>query len=121
MPVYRRFYVYILLCSDGTYYTGITNNIERRLAEHEYGIDDESYTYKRRPVELVFCEAFDAAWKAIEFEKKIKKWSQAKKKALIEENWDKLKELAACRNRSHYLRESRMMKKDHGKEKGKMV
>ncbi|TND06578.1 MAG: GIY-YIGSF superfamily protein [Bacteroidetes bacterium] len=105
MPSYRRIYVYILLCSDGTYYTGVTNNIDPRLAEHEYGIDKDSYTFKRRPVDLQFCEAFDAAWKAIEFEKKIKKWSRGKKKALIEENWDKLKELSVCRNKTHYLRD----------------
>jgi putative endonuclease len=98
----KAYYIYILKCSDGTSYTGITNNIERRLIEHEEGINPDSYTFKRRPVELQFYESFTEVKQAIGFEKKIKKWSAQKKKALIEANWDKLKELAECRNETHH-------------------
>ncbi len=53
----KQYFVYILLCNDGSYYTGITNDIERRLYEHENGIDPKSHTYKR-PVKLIFYERF---------------------------------------------------------------
>ena len=50
----KTYYIYILECSDGSYYTGITNDIERRLIEHQSGEDKKSYTYKKRPVKLVW-------------------------------------------------------------------
>jgi putative endonuclease len=79
----KIYYVYILKCSDESYYTGVTNNLERRLNEHQYGVNEGSYTYFRRPVELKFFEEFKYINQAIEIEKKIKKWSKGKKKALI--------------------------------------
>lgn len=54
----KRYYVYILKCDDDSYYTGITNSIDRRFAEHQGGIDKESYTYKRRLVELIYVMFF---------------------------------------------------------------
>jgi len=87
-------YVYILECSDKTYYTGVTNNLEKRLIVHERGINPNSYTYKRRPVNLVDREIFNDPMAAIRFEKRIKKWSQKKKKALIAGDWDLLPELS---------------------------
>lgn len=99
-----RYFVYILKCSDDSYYTGMTNDIERRLLEHENGFNHDSYTHSRRPVELVFYEEFDNPDLAIEYEKKIKGWSRKKKEALINENWDMLKKLSECRNStSHKL------------------
>ena len=98
--------VYILKCSDNSYYTGITINIERRIAEHESGFDEGCYTFKRRPVELSFAEEFMYDDMAIKFEKQIKGWTKKKKEALIERNWDKLHELAACRNVTNHLRKS---------------
>ncbi|MBA7553482.1 hypothetical protein ES705_46074 [subsurface metagenome] len=99
-----RYYVYILKCTDGSYYTGITNDLERRFSEHSAGINPEFYTYKRRPVELVFYEEFDDPELAIEYEKKIKGWTRKKKEALINEDWDLLKELSVCKNEtSHKL------------------
>lgn len=86
----KLYYVYSLICSDGTYYTGVTNNIDRRVEEHNDENSNISYTSKRRPVRLVFCEEFNDINQAIELEKQIKGWSRRKKKALIEENWDKL-------------------------------
>jgi putative endonuclease len=90
--------VYIIKCSDNSYYTGVTNNLERRLSEHNEGIDKTCYTFKRRPLELKFYNAFQTPTQAISFEKKIKKWSRIKKEALINEEWDKLKEYSKCKN-----------------------
>ena len=87
-------YVYILACSDKTYYVGVTNNLERRLKQHNSGINPESYTYSRRPLELKFYELFNDPISAIAFEKKIKKWSRAKKEALINNKFDLLLELS---------------------------
>lgn len=83
-------YVYILLCSDGTYYTGVTNNLKRRMKYHNLGINEDSYTYSRRPLELVYYLICTNPAAAIEQEKKIKKWSKAKKEALINENYELL-------------------------------
>ncbi|MBL7917634.1 MAG: GIY-YIG nuclease family protein [Bacteroidia bacterium] len=98
MSKFKILYVYILKCSDDSYYTGITNNMELRLLQHETGINPEAYTFSRRPVELVFIEMFNNYNLAIEWEKKIKKWSRNKKEALINSNWEKLKEFSKCRN-----------------------
>ncbi len=101
--MYKILYVYVLECSDKTYYTGVTNNLERRINEHEQGMDAESYTYKRRPLKLVYFEMFTDYNLAIEWEKRIKKWSQKKKKALIDSNWEKLKELSMCLNETNHV------------------
>jgi putative endonuclease len=93
----KSYYVYILLCSDKTFYTGITNNLERRLAEHQKGIKKDSYTHSRRPVELVFYETYQDVMLAISWEKRIKKWSHKKKQALIDGDWDRLVELSRSR------------------------
>lgn len=98
----KIYYVYILECSDNLLYTGITNNISRRLKEHSAGIDKSSFTYKRRPVTLKFHQEFNDVNQAIYFEKKIKKWSAKKKRALIAGNFDLLQILAECRNATHY-------------------
>ncbi len=90
----KQYYVYILLCSDNSYYVGITNNVERRLVEHETGESRTSYTFKRRPLKLVFCENFPDVNQAIAFEKQIKGWRRAKKQALINGDWHLLPELA---------------------------
>ena len=82
-------YVYILKCSDNTYYTGITSNLEQRITEHI-----ESYTYNRRPIELMFYAEFTDISIAIQTEKQIKKWSKAKKEALINDEFEKLPNLA---------------------------
>ena len=88
------YYVYILKCSDNTYYTGVTNDIYRRLNEHQEGKDANSYTFKRKPVQLVFYTEFSNVEVAIEKEKQIKKWSKNKKEALINGNFEMLPNLA---------------------------
>ena len=98
----KLYCVYILKCADNSYYTGITNNIENRLIEHNSGNDAKAYTFKRRPVKLVYFESFNEVNYAIEWEKKIKGWSRKKKECLINDNFEKLKELSICQNETHY-------------------
>ena len=87
-------HLYILKCADGSYYTGVTNNLERRLSEHENGDDPKSYTYNKRPVKLVFIEEFSDPHVAFAKEKQIKGWSRKKKEALIKGEWEELKRLS---------------------------
>jgi len=77
------YYVYILKCADGTYYTGITNDVARRLSEHQIGANPKSYTFTRRPVKIVWEEEVATYGEALKHERQIKKWSQAKKEALV--------------------------------------
>ena len=93
----KSLYVYILKCSDQTYYTGVTNNIERRFIEHNSGIAEFSYTAQRLPVELVYFTLIEGPLQAIAKEKQIKKWSQSKKEALINGEFDRLPNLAKKR------------------------
>ena len=83
----------ILKCSDASFYTGHTDNLEQRFAQHQSGYFT-GYTYKRRPVELVWSENFSTRYEALEAEKRIKGWTRAKKQALIEGDWELLSELA---------------------------
>ena len=76
-------YIYILLCADGTYYTGSTNNLELRLEQHQSG-EGANYTRKRLPVELVYYEEYDSVADAFYREKQVQGWSRKKKEALIE-------------------------------------
>jgi putative endonuclease len=98
----KLYYVYILRCSDGSFYIGITNNVENRLGQHNAGYDHQAYTYTRRPVELVYSEVFKEVIQAIAWEKQIKKWSRAKKEALIDGKWTDLHLLAECKNLSSH-------------------
>jgi putative endonuclease len=90
----NQYFVYILHCSDKSYYTGITNDLERRIYEHETGINLQCYTFKRRPHKLVFQERFPEVNQAIAFEKQVKGWSRAKKEAIINGRWDELPALS---------------------------
>jgi putative endonuclease len=94
--------VYILKCSDQSYYTGVTNDIERRLYEHNEGMNTTSYTFLKRPVQLVWQKSFQSKIEALEWEKKIKGWTRKKKEALIEAKFNLLHELAECKNESHF-------------------
>jgi predicted GIY-YIG superfamily endonuclease len=86
-------WVYILRCADGSYYTGQTVNLEKRLAEHQMG-EGGDYTKQRRPVEIVFSQEMPDADSAFLAERQIKGWARAKKEALISGNWDILQWLA---------------------------
>ena len=86
----KFYYVYILLCSDNTYYVGMTYDLERRLVQHNGGSNKFSYTAQRLPVKLEWYLQCTNPSEAIKIEKQIKGWSKRKKAALIEENWDDL-------------------------------
>jgi putative endonuclease len=90
----KVYYVYILKCADDTYYTGFTSNLENRVEEHQQGKYEDSYTFKRKPIELVFYCEFSNVEMAIKTEKQLKKWSKAKKEALINGGYEKLPNLA---------------------------
>jgi len=98
----KLYYVYILKCSDNSYYTGITSDMDRRMNEHKIGKDPESYTFSRRPVELVFHNYFTNVNQAITFEKQVIKWSRKKKEAIIKDEWENLKSLAECKNETSH-------------------
>ena len=87
------YHVYMLRCSDGSYYAGHTNDLEHRLAAHERGAI-EGYTLSRRPVELVFSDQFSTRLEAFHRERQIKGWSMSRKEALIKGDWDRLVELS---------------------------
>jgi putative endonuclease len=97
----KSYFVYILKCSDGLTDTGMTNNISRRFEEHQKGLNKTCFTYKRRPLKLVFYQEFNDVNQAIYFEKKIKNWSLKKKMALANEEYNMLQILAECRNATH--------------------
>jgi predicted GIY-YIG superfamily endonuclease len=75
--------IYILKCSDGSYYTGSTRELDARVQKHQTGAHLDAYTYRRRPVELVWSEIVDSYQEAFQWEHQIKGWSRAKKEALI--------------------------------------
>lgn len=93
----KPFYTYILLCADNSYYTGQTDDMETRLAQHHAG-GHCLYTAKRRPVRLVWCETFPTRNEAKTAELQIKGWTRAKKEALIRGDFDSLRDLARKRN-----------------------
>jgi putative endonuclease len=90
-------YTYILLCSNGQYYTGSTNDLERRLAEHQNG-EGANFTRKYLPVKLVYYEEFERIDDAFYREKQIQGWSRKKKEALIKGETGKLHSLSECKN-----------------------
>lgn len=100
--IMNLYYVYILKCADGLTYTGITDDLNRRFKEHQDGLNSSAFTFRRRPVQLIFQQEFNDVLQAIYFEKKIKKWSAKKKLALANGNFDLIQILAECRNASHY-------------------
>ena len=80
------FWVYVLQCSDGKYYTGHTDNIDRRVAEHQTGGYCD-FTSRRRPVRVMWSDYFPTRIEALEAERRIKPWSRAKKEALFRGDW----------------------------------
>ncbi|MFH1429563.1 MAG: GIY-YIG nuclease family protein [Candidatus Margulisiibacteriota bacterium] len=94
-------YMYILKCSDGTYYTGSTVDLDRRINEHQSG-EGANYTHKRRPVELVYFEEYSRIDDAFYREKQVQGWSRKKKESLINGTLDNLHLLAECNNSSHF-------------------
>ena len=90
---FMTYAVYILKCSDGSYYTGLTKDLDARLQEHQTGAHPESYTFSRRPVKLVWNVVTESYQEAFLWEHKIKDWSRAKKEALIRGDIDGIHEI----------------------------
>ena len=89
----KDYFVYIVKCSDNSYYTGVTSNLEKRINEHNSGLF-EGYTSKRLPVNLVYSNRFADVNEAIRAEKQIKGWSRAKKEALMRGDFETLVKLS---------------------------
>jgi putative endonuclease len=94
-------YMYILKCSNGSYYTGSTKNLERRLHEHQSG-QGANHTKKYQPVELVYYEEFLRIDDAFYREKQVQGWSRKKKEALINNHLEELPKLAECQNKTNF-------------------
>lgn len=90
-------YMYILKCSDGSYYTGSTNNLELRLSQHQCG-EGSNHTKKRLPIKLLYFEEFMRKDDAFYREKQVQGWSRKKKEALINDMTEELHGLAKCLN-----------------------
>lgn len=89
-----HYVVYILECSDGSYYTGTAADMSHRLLQHEQGAVSSSYTYGRRPVKLVWTsDETEHYSEALRWERQIKGWSRAKKQALIRNDFVAIHEI----------------------------
>ncbi|MDW9034449.1 GIY-YIG nuclease family protein [Legionella pneumophila] len=84
------FWVYILQCSDKSYYTGQTDNLEKRLMQHQDKMIPGCYTSTRLPIQLKFSQEFMSREEALNAERQIKGWSRRKKEALINGDWQAL-------------------------------
>ena len=94
-------YMYILECCDGSYYTGSTNDLEKRIEQHQQG-EGANHTKKRLPVKLVYYEVFQRIDAAFYREKQIQGWTRKKKEALIKGEINLLHQLSECKNDTHY-------------------
>lgn len=87
------FWVYILRCADNSYYTGHTDNLEERIANHQAG-KIKCYTSCRLPLTLLFSEEFPTREEALASERQIIGWSRKKKEALTKGDWEEISRLA---------------------------
>ena len=87
------FWVYILRCADDSYYTGHTDNLDKRIAEH-HSREYLCYTTTRLPITLVFSQEFASRVEAIASERQVKRWSRKKKEAMIRGDWAEVSRLA---------------------------
>ena len=91
-----NFWVYMLQCADRSYYVGHTDELEKRVLQHERG-ECGGYTSTHRPVRLVFTQAFALREEALAAELQIKGWSRKKKEALVQGDWAEMSRLAQRR------------------------
>jgi putative endonuclease len=92
--------MYILLCSNGHYYTGSTKHLELRIAQHQRG-EGANYTRKHLPVQLVYFEEYYRIDHAFYREKQVQGWGRRKKEALIQGVVELLPNLSECKNHTH--------------------
>jgi putative endonuclease len=88
------FWVYMLKCSDRSFYVGHTDNPDVRVGQHQIGFDPSCYTFSRRPLQLVFSQTFATREEALVMERRIKGWNRAKKTALIAGDWREISRIA---------------------------
>jgi len=91
------YYVYILRCADGSFYVGSSEDPNKRVKDHNHG-KGAAYTFKHRPVSLVYSEPLKSEIEAINRERQIKRWSHAKKQALVVGDLERLKRLSKPRH-----------------------
>ena len=99
-------FVYILKCSDGSYHTGSTTELEMRIAQHQTGYF-KGYTSSRLPVELVWQQDFPTAHEAFLCERQVKGWSRAKKEALIHGDFDAIHDIVKQERNEREVRKSK--------------
>jgi len=87
------YFVYVLKCADGSYYTGSTSDLSKRIDEHQQGVEPSAYTFRRRPVQLVWSEEVGTYNEALLHEHQIKGWSRAKKEALMRDDFQAIHEI----------------------------
>ena len=87
------FWVYILRCADGSYYTGHTDNLENRIGQHQTG-EYQGYTAIRLPVELAWSQECPTREEALSAERQIKGWSRKKKEAMMRGDWLEVSRIA---------------------------
>ena len=87
------FWIYILRCGDGSYYTGHTDNLEKRLGEHQTGAC-AGHTARRQPVELAWSQPSATREEALAAELQVKGWTRKKKEAMMRGDWDGVARLA---------------------------
>ncbi|HAT9175401.1 TPA: GIY-YIG nuclease family protein [Legionella pneumophila] len=92
------FWVYILQCSDKSYYTGQTDNLEKRLTQHQDKMIPGCYTSTRLPIQLKYSQEFMSREEALSAERQIKGWSRRKKEALINGDWQALSDYSKRKN-----------------------
>jgi len=109
------FHVYILKCADNSYYTGHTDNLQQRLAQHHQCYFKGCYTATRLPVELVYSQSFVTREEALASERQIKGWSRKKKEAMMRGDWNEVSRLAQNTLRQATLRQAQdeRMNTDH--------
>lgn len=95
------FWVYILECSDRSYFTGHTDDLEGRLEQHVSGRIPGCYMHSRRPLTLAFSQAFETREEALTAERQIKGWGRKKKSAMIRGDWSEVSRLARSHAAAH--------------------
>jgi putative endonuclease len=94
------FWIYMIRCSDDSFYVGHTDNFEKRIAQHRQGSIVTCYTFRRRPVVLVFAQDFPTREEALAMERRVKGWRRVKKFALCRGDWAEISRLGKRRHAS---------------------
>lgn len=109
----RPFHAYMLQCSDGSYYVGHTDDLERRMAQHDQG-QGGRHTRSRLPVRLVWTQMFGTRDEAKTAEAQIKRWNRAKKESLIAGDYKRIASLASRGRAGRALRDALLRRTPQG-------